>query len=118
MMRMFRPAAVLTLLIVGALPAHAVSSFTLENVTLDGGGTVYRAARLEVTDSVLSREDMQALLAGSDHGLAPQRLAKVSAARIAVPELIADQTAGETTQSVTYRDVVFEDVVAGRIGRA
>ena len=106
------------LLVAGVLPAHAASNFTLENVTLNGGNTVYRAARLEITGSALSRDEMQALLAGTDRAPAPGLFGKVSATRIAAPELVADQTAGEVTQSVTYRDVVFDDVVAGRIGRA
>lgn len=93
MRQMARPVALLALLIV-AFPARAASSFTLENVVIDSGGATYRAAKLDVTDSVLSREDMRALLAATDRGPAPQAFAKVSAARIATPELVADQKAG------------------------
>ena len=117
MRRNVRSTTVLMLLTFSA-PAYAAASFTLENVTLDSGGTIYRAGKIDVTDSELSREDMQALLAG-DKGTAPsQQFSKVSAARIAAPELVADQKAGEVTQAVTYRDVVFDKVVAGRIGQA
>lgn len=108
----------LVLLVAGGAPAWAASSFTLDNVTVEGAGTIYRAGRLDVTDSALSRDEMLALLAGSAKGPAPEIVAKVGAARIATPELVTSQTSGGVTQSVTYRDVVFENVVAGRVGRA
>lgn len=117
MRRMVRSTTVLMLLAVGA-PACAATSFTLENVTLESGGTIYRAGKLDVTDSELSREEMQALLAGGKGDPVSQQFAKVNAARIAAPELVADQTAGEVTEIVTYLDVVFDKVVSGRIGQA
>ena len=116
MRRRFAP--LLMLLVAGVAPAWAASSFTLDNITVEGAGTTYRAGRLDVTDSVLSRDEVLALLSGSAKGPAPDIIAKVGAARIATPELVTSQTSGGVTQSVTYRDVVFENVVAGRVGRA
>ena len=117
-MRLTFATTAFALLLAGVTPAYAASSFTLDNVTVDAVGTTYRAGKVDFTDSTLSREEMLALLAGSTTGAAPDRVAKVSAARIASPELVTSQTSGGATQSVTYRDVVFEEVVAGRVGRA
>lgn len=92
-------------------------SFALDDVTIAGGETTYRAKRLEVTDTPLSREAMLALL-GDDKTPAPERFAKLSAARITTPELVSTAGAGEVSQTVAYRDVVLEEIVAGRVARA
>ena len=76
----------------------------------------YRADRLDVTDSALSRDAVLALLA-DDTTRPSERWAKLSAARIVAPEITSRSSAGTAEQTVTYREVVLEDIVAGRIGR-
>lgn len=100
-----------------ALPVSAAESFSLDNVVLDTGAATYRAARLDFTDSALGREEVLSLLSGGAEP-ASKRLAKLSAVRIASPEVVTDQKAGERIQHVVYRDFVLEDVSAGRIARA
>lgn len=103
-------------LLVAALPAWAASSFSLDNVTIDTGGATWRAERLDVTDSALSRDEMLALLSAKD-GPPSQRFARLNAARIAAPQLVSSQASGGATQRITYRDLVLEDVGAGRVAR-
>ena len=103
-------------LCVGIAAARA-DDFVLENVAIPSGDITYKAARLDVSGSPLTRDAAQALLA--DDKVAPSdRWSKFSAARAAAAEISSQSSAATNAQIVTYRDVVFEDVVAGRIGRA
>ena len=103
-------------LLAGPVIAQAGESFTLDNVTITSGDVTYRADRLDVTDSILSRDAVQALLA-DDKTRPSERWSQLSAARIVAPEITSRSSAGSAEQTVTYRDVVLEGVVAGRIGR-
>ncbi len=103
-------------LCVGIAAARA-DDFVLENVAIPSGDITYKAARLDVSGSPLTRDAAQALLA-DDRVPPSDRWSKFSAARVAAAEISSQSSAATNAQIVTYRDVVFEDVVAGRIGRA
>jgi hypothetical protein len=99
--------------LVGAALAQD-ATVVLDDVSLKFGTTLFKAPRIEVGGTRLSRADLQALLdpAGSEPWAA--RLARLSAATLAAPLLRVEQAVGDQVQVTVYRDVLARDLVAGR----
>lgn len=105
--------------------AQAPQAFSLENVRFSFGSATYEAKRIDLTGVTSSRADIEALLSSSSFSSSsssPQpfaeRLAKVSARQISIPELKVWQTIGPETQESTHRNVVLTDIVQGRVAQA
>ncbi|MCJ2110105.1 hypothetical protein MKK64_02580 [Methylobacterium sp. E-025] len=96
--------------------ASAVQDVVLVDVALPLGDTVFKAARITVSGTRLSRDDLTAILkADSPEPWAP-RLARLEAASISIPVLVSEHPGpGGSLQTVTYREVAARDVRAGRI---
>ncbi len=92
----------------GAQSALALENHVIENIRLpakDAKGEVL-IKRLEITDTNLSRAEVDALLAPATADDARGAIAaKMQARRIAIPEIVVTQT-GEQTGALTFRDYV------------
>ena len=96
--------------------ASAVQDVVLVDVALPLGDTVFRAARVTVSGTRLSRGDLMAILAPNSPEPWAPRLARLEAASISIPVLVSDHPGpGGALQTVTYREVAARDVRAGRI---
>lgn len=95
--------------------AGRAAAAALDNLTLVVGATTYRIPH------VMIEGGDPATLAGvfqSDAAGIETRLARLSARRIVIPELLTETRAGETVERALYRDLVLDDVVDGRVGVA
>jgi hypothetical protein len=98
----------------GAALAQAAET-TLENVTFDIGGIIYRIPRLILSGASLPQAELMSLFdARSSEPVAP-RLARLSAREVRIPEVRIEQAVGAARQVTVYRDVVARDIVNGRI---
>ena len=86
-----------------ALPAgvHA-ATVGVDDVTFDTGFGIYKIKHMDVTGANLDAAGIKALLTGS--GPLAERLAKLTAERIDVPEMVFEQTVGGIKQTASYRD--------------
>jgi hypothetical protein len=90
------------------------NSVTLDNLTLDYGGAVVRVPKIEFSGASLTRAELLALFdKNATEPLSP-RLAKLSAKRVSVPELVVEQQVGPQRQVTRYRNLVASDIVSGR----
>ena len=94
-------------------PLARAEDFRLEDVSVPAALGSYRARTIEVTGSPLTREAAQKLLSSSTPGSGEEKFAQLDAARISIPELIAESRTGDYEQSVVYRDLVLTKVVKG-----
>ena len=96
--------------------ASAVQDVVLVDVALPLGDTVFKAARVTVSGTRLSRGDLMAILKPDSPEPWGPRLARLEAASITIPVLVSEHPGrGESMQTVTYREVAARDVRAGRI---
>lgn len=96
--------------------ASAVQDVTLTDVVLPLGGAAFRAPRVTVSGTRLSKDELAALLRPGAADTWPARLARLEAASITIPVLVSEHPGpGPLRQTVTYREVTARDVRAGRI---
>lgn len=101
--------------LLGAALAQSPDEVTLDNLTLEVGGTTYRIPRIDFTGVSLSRADLMSLFAAGAGEPIASRLAKLSARRVVVPELTVEDLAGGERQVRRYRNLVASGVAGGRI---
>lgn len=101
--------------LLGAAIAQSGETVTLENVVLDFGSTTYRLPKAEFVGSNLGRSDLAAVFAKDGAEPLAARLARVSAQRVVIPELVIEQRTGRQVQASRYRNVVASGVAAGRV---
>lgn len=96
--------------------ASAVQDVTLTDVVLPLGSAEFRAPKVTVSGTRLSRDELAALLRPGAAEPWPARLARLEAASITIPVLVSEHPGpGALRQTVTYREVTARDVRAGRI---
>ncbi|MBX3537821.1 MAG: hypothetical protein KF735_09295 [Chelatococcus sp.] len=99
-------------------PALAAEDVTLENVTLIFGPFRYIIPRMTVVGSNLDRAGIEALFAANASDTLANRLTKLSASSLTIPELKFEQnlTFGEVTTRSTgnYVNLVARDIINGR----
>lgn len=96
--------------------ASAVQDVTLADVSLPLGTTVFRAPKITVSGTRLSKDELTALLKADGPEPWPARLARLEAASVSAPVLISEHAGpGAMRQTVTYREISARDVRAGRI---
>ena len=89
----------------------------VDDITIDAGFGKYVIKHMEVEDSSLSATEIRDLFAGKGDGTLVERLSKLSAKSITVPEMRFDQSMGEIKQSITYRDGKIIGIANGKIGK-
>jgi hypothetical protein len=118
------------------MPLAAASADTIvpgtiaaENISIDTDTFHATMKHIAVSGTSLSQSDLTALL--DPHSLVPaaDRLAKLSAAHVAIPELVLEIKAPATkdesntaaapqSEKITFRDISLDDVKNGRASRA
>lgn len=93
-------------------PARA-EDFQLDDVSIAATLGVYRAKRIEVSGSPLTKDAAQKLLSMAAPGSGEEKFAQLEAARIFIPELVAESRAGDYEQAAVYRDVTMAKVARG-----
>lgn len=97
--------------------AQAPSAFSLDNVSFTFGSATYEARRIDLTGVTSPRAEVEALLSPSTGTPLAERLARVNARQIAIPELKVRQNVGTEAHAIVYRNVVLADIAQGRIGQ-
>jgi hypothetical protein len=95
--------------------AQSGPTVTLENVTVKVDALTYRMPRVVVEGSSLSRAEILALIDTKAAEPLHPRLARLSATRVAIPDLTIEQTAKDASAKYRYRNLVLENVTAGKI---
>ncbi|CAA9344739.1 MAG: hypothetical protein AVDCRST_MAG90-2116, partial [uncultured Microvirga sp.] len=101
--------------LIAAALAQDAQTVVLESVVLELGPTTYRLPRIEFTGADLSRADLAGLFDKTAAEPLPSRLARLSAQRIAIPELVVEQQIGTERQTTRYSNVTGTDLNQGRI---
>lgn len=86
------------------------------NLVIEVGPSTYRIARLEAEGANLASPDVVKLFDPKDTAPIDVRLARFSAARVTIPEIVGETKAGGLEQRLVYHDVTLEKIVGGRIG--
>jgi hypothetical protein len=95
--------------------AQPFETVTLENVSVSIGADLYQAQRIEFTGVTSTRAELEALFDRSATEPLSERLAKISAKRVVIPELVTEQQIGATRRRTIYREVVATDVIQGTV---
>ena len=102
--------------IVAGLPARAETVAPPDGLVVDIGAMVFSIPRLTVEGGTLTGAELARLADPKDKTPLDERLARVTAKRIVIPEIRGESKAGERSTRVVYRDVVLEDIANGRVG--
>lgn len=101
---------------IGAALAQAPGALTLTDLSFTAAGATYRAPRAEFTGVSLSRAELTALIDPAGSEPVAQRLVRLSARQVTIPELVVEQSIGGERTLTVYREVVLADIVQGRVG--
>lgn len=96
--------------------AQSADTFALDNVEFVFGPITFQAKRIEFSGVSPSRAEIAALFSKGAGGPVADRLARINAKQIVIPELRTTQTIGSETTTTTYRNILLKDVVQGRAG--
>jgi hypothetical protein len=94
-------------------PALAAQDVVLESLNFSSPSITARMPKVELSGVNLDKSALTRLL--SDAGPAAERLAKVEATAISIPELTLEQTLGDQTARYVYRDTRLSGIANGRI---
>ncbi|MGO4704274.1 hypothetical protein AB4072_00655 [Microvirga sp. 2MCAF38] len=95
--------------------AQSADTFTLENVSLIVGSATYRAKKIDFSGVTSSRADVEAIFNPASAAPLAERLSRLSAKQIVIPELIVEQKIADLTQRTTYKNIVASDIAQGRL---
>jgi hypothetical protein len=95
--------------------AQEAGSFTLENVRLEVGSSVHTMRTIRFVGVANPRAEIEALFDNGSTEPLSQRLARVSAKEIAIPELVSELRYDAITQRAVYRNLSLADVAGGRV---
>ena len=105
-----------------ALPGFTAPAFALdgsavaENVVIDAGYMKYVAKRIEAAGTSLSNGDLAAILDPNSAAPMVERLERLTAASITIPEITGGTELAGMVQKITYRDIRMVNVTKGNIG--
>lgn len=99
-------------------PVAGAGKASADDVVVTTPDATYRAKHVELSGTSLSSADLSALLDAKNTSPITDRLVRITAARVSVPEVTAEGVHGDLKISKTYRDVVLSDVAGGKIGTA
>ena len=97
-----------------AQAADALRFEALKVTTADGSWTI---PRLDVAGAAMDREDVLAAFDASSTVPIAQRLARLTAASLVMPEVIATQTKAGTATAMQYRDLRLNGLDAGVVAQ-
>ena len=100
-------------------PALAKSNMaSAEDVTIETDLATYRMKRIDLSGTSLSQAEFAQILDPNSTASLAERLGKLSAAAITIPELIAETKLGPLRQKILYRDIALDTVVQGKAAAA
>ncbi|MGA9825047.1 MAG: hypothetical protein WBQ53_09480, partial [Methylocystis sp.] len=102
--------------VVAGLAAHADTGAPPEGLVVEIGAMVFSIPRLTVEGGRLTGADLARLADPKDKTPLDERLARVTAKRIVIPEIRGESKAGARETRLVYKDVVLEDIANGRVG--
>jgi hypothetical protein len=94
-------------------PASAQSQ-SVSDIRVDFGPIAIRIPRIEASGSSLTSDEIKGLFDPSVSEPLSQRLSRLNATSIVIPELILEQIIGPTKTITIYRDMVVRDIKNGR----
>jgi hypothetical protein len=95
--------------------AQTPDTVTLEDLAFAIGNASFRAKQVILSGVGSPRAEVEAIFdKASPEAFAP-RLAKITAQRVRIPELVVEQETGPLRQRTVYREVVLTDVAGGRV---
>lgn len=97
--------------------AQGADPVTLTDIAIESGGVTYRIPRLDIRGGNLTEAEARALFDVSSSTPVAERLARVSAQEIAIPQVTIEQPLGGGRHTTTYRDIVLSGLSAGRVAQ-
>ncbi|WP_026606275.1 hypothetical protein [Methylocapsa acidiphila] len=92
----------------------ASGSLSLENVAIDTAFESFKIRRIDLAGASNSAGELALIFDPQSSTPFADRLAGLSAATVAIPELIASTKFASIEQTTTYRDILLKDVVRGK----
>ncbi len=101
-----------------AAASAKTDSASAEDVMITSGASTYKIKRIDVSGSSLSSYDLAQILDPNNPLPIAERLVKISAASVIIPEMIAETKFGATTQRIVYRDIALNGLAQGKAAAA
>jgi hypothetical protein len=102
--------------VVAGLAARADTAAPPGGFAVEIGAMVFSIPRVTVEGGTLTAAELARLADPKDKTPVDERLARVTAKRIVIPEIRGESKAGKRVTRLAYKDVVLEDIANGRIG--
>ena len=102
--------------VAAGLAARADTGVSREGLVVEIGAMVFSIPRVTVEGGTLTAAELARLADPKDKTPLDERLARVTAKRIVIPEIRGDSKPGQPETRLVYKDVVLENVVSGRVG--
>jgi hypothetical protein len=97
-------------------PALAqADQIVLDDVTLVQGSSSYTAKRIVLSGVGSTRTEIEAVFDRTASEPLAERLRRIHARQVTIPELVADQQVGPVRQRTTYRNAVASDIRGGHV---
>ena len=94
---------------------ESAGGFLVQNLGFSLGPVTYLIARADVRGSAMSRDELTRVLDPASPMKLADRVNRLSASDIAIPELVSETGGGAVRQTTTYRDVRLSGIGGGRI---
>jgi hypothetical protein len=98
-------------------PARADAATRGKDIVVVWPFGTYRIPAIEAQGANISDAELAALFDAKAPTPLPERLAKLNAAAIVAPEVIAETKVGDQTQRLVYKDVRLANIVAGKVAQ-
>ena len=102
-------------LVDAARTAFEAGKISAENIVIDSDEATYEIPRIEIAGTDLREDELTALFDAKNSAPIGERFARISAARIAIPEVTIKFKNSPTTGDVVYRDIELNNVVKSRV---
>jgi len=112
------PRSIFTSVVYAQDAAAAPSSISAENVAIDVGAVHYAIKRIDLSGTSLAKSDLDAILDPKSALSAADRIGKLLASHINIPEIVVQTTLSGQSEKDTYRDIALDDVVQGHVANA
>ena len=98
-------------------PAHALAGTAkADDISIETDTATYTIKHVEATGTTLSDDELEALFDDESKVSLADRMAKLTAATVSIPEIAGEVEAGDGKIAVTYTDVKFANVAKGVAG--
>jgi hypothetical protein len=91
-------------------------TISAENIEIDVGPMHYTIKRIELSGTSLTKADLEAIVDPKSMITVADRIGKLSASQIKLPEIAMETTLTGQTERDSYRDITLNDVVHGHVG--